>query len=247
MTVTDDAAEPISTTAPGLAGRAVASQRWADLAFVHWRVDAALVAPLLPPGVRPDVFDGSSWVGLIGFELQGASIFGSPSIPYFGTFGEINVRLYGVDSHGRRGVVFASLEASRLAAVIAARAAFSIPYFWSATRLIRRDGVYEYSSHRHGSPQKRTRLAVRPSTRVVSGDPLADFLTARWALFASRGGSTTFLPNAHEPWDLFEATLESLDDTLVAASGLPGIVGRAPDSVLYSPGVTSRFGRGSRL
>ena len=245
--MTDDATEPISTTAPGLVGRAVASQRWADLAFVHWRVDPGLVAPLLPPGVRPDVFDGSSWVGLIGFELQGASIFGSPSIPYFGTFGEINVRLYAVDSQGRRGVVFASLEASRLAAVIAARAAFSIPYFWAATSVIRRDGLYTYASHRHGKPQERTRLAVRRMGRAVTGDPLAEFLTARWALFTERGSTTMYLPNAHEPWELFEATLESLDDTLVATAGLAGIVGREPDSVLYSPGVTSRFGRGSRL
>ena len=27
-------------------------QRWHDLAFLHWPVDPAVVAPLLPPGTR---------------------------------------------------------------------------------------------------------------------------------------------------------------------------------------------------
>jgi uncharacterized protein YqjF (DUF2071 family) len=239
--------EPVSVTAPGLRGRAVASQRWTDLAFVHWRADAALIAPLLPPGTRPDTFDGTSWVGLIGFVLQKATLFGSPPVPYFGTFVEINVRLYAVDEQGRRGVVFVSLEASRLAAVIGARAAFSLPYFWAATSVIRHQGLLSYRSSRHGAAGARTALSVRPSTRAVVGDPLADFLTARWALFAERGGATMFLPNEHESWELFDARLESLDDSLIETGGLVGIAGREPDSVLYSPGVTARFGRGSKL
>ena len=45
------------------------SQWWRDISFLHWRVDPDLVAPLLPPGVRPDVYDGSSWVGLIPFRM----------------------------------------------------------------------------------------------------------------------------------------------------------------------------------
>ncbi|MCY7286890.1 MAG: DUF2071 domain-containing protein, partial [Cryobacterium sp.] len=133
--MTDAAMDPISAVAPRLAGRASASQRWSHLMFVHWRVDAAVVAPLLPEGLVPDEFDGTSWVGLIPFVLDRATVFGSPPIPYFGTFVEVNVRLYAVDVYGHRGVVFVSLEASRLAAVLAARALFSIPYMWSRTGL----------------------------------------------------------------------------------------------------------------
>ncbi len=234
--------EPISSIAPPLLGRAIASQRWSDLAFVHWRVDSAIVAPLLPVGLAPDQFNGSAWVGLIPFVLDRATLFGSPPVPYFGTFVEVNVRLYAVDDRGRRGVVFLSLEASRLAAVVAARAVFALPYVWSRTSLSRADGVFRYRSTRHFAPAKHSSLAIRPSSKQVIGDPLADFLSARWGLFTSIRGKTIFLPNRHEPWTLFEATLESLDDTLLAAAGLPGIAGRRPDSVLYSPGVTTWFG-----
>jgi uncharacterized protein YqjF (DUF2071 family) len=234
---------PISSVAPPLAGRATASQRWSDLVFLHWRVDADQVAPLLPAGLRPDEFDGSSWVGLIPFVLDRATVFGSAPIPYFGSFVEVNVRLYAVDARGRRGVVFVSLEASRLAAVLAARALFAIPYVWSRTRLEVTNGEYCYTSTRHFASHAHTRIVARSTGTPVVDDPLADFLTARWALFTRVRGRTIRLRNHHEPWRLFTAELDELDDTLLATAGFSGLAGtRAPDSVLYSPGVTTWFG-----
>jgi uncharacterized protein YqjF (DUF2071 family) len=238
----DAAMDPISAVAPLLAGRASASQRWSHLIFLHWRVDAALVAPLLPPGLVPDEFDGTSWVGLIPFVLDQATVFGSPPIPYFGTFVEVNVRLYAVDAQGHRGVVFVSLEASRLAAVLAARTLFSLPYMWSRTRVEFSAGEYRYTSRRHLVASAHTEIVVRPTVRPVSSNALADFLTARWALFTRSRGRTVHLRNHHEPWELFEAELVRLDDTLLAAAGFPGLADRPPDSVLYSPGVTTWFG-----
>lgn len=243
--MTNAGAYPISAIAPPLAGRAVASQRWSHLVFLHWRVDAELVAPLLPAGLVPDEYDGSSWVGLIPFVLDRATILGSPPIPYVGTFVEVNVRLYAKDSRGRRGVVFVSLEASRLAAVLAARALFSLPYVWSRTRLRVDSGQYRYTSTRHGDATRRTEVVARPGVVAVVDDPLADFLTARWALFTSIRGRTVHLRNHHEPWPLYRAELVSLDDTLLAAASFAGLADRAPDSVLYSPGVTTWFGRGT--
>jgi uncharacterized protein YqjF (DUF2071 family) len=231
-------------TAPPLPGRTVASQRWSHLVFLHWRVDAAEVAPLLPEGLSPDLHDGSTWVGLIPFVLDRATIFGSPPVPYFGDFVEVNVRLYAIDEQGRRGVVFVSLEASRLAAVLAARAAFSLPYVWSRTRLVRTDGEFDYSSRRHRDHAASSRIVARPSSTRVHGDALADFLTARWALFTTIRGRTVYLRNTHDAWPLFEAELLELDDSLLARAGFPGLASRAPDSVLYSPGVVTRFGRG---
>ena len=144
---------------------------------------------------------------------------------------------------GRRGVVFLSLEASRLAAVLAARAVFSIPYFWSATSLERNDdGTIEYLARRHRGTGA-SRIVSRPLDEPVVEDATADFLTARWALFTSRFGRTRYLPNTHAPWRLQRAELLELSDSLLAEAGLAGVSNRPPDSVLYSPGVTTRFGR----
>ncbi|MDF9751654.1 DUF2071 domain-containing protein [Arthrobacter sp. ES3-54] len=110
-------------------------QRWMDAVFLHWRIPEAVSASFMPPGVAPDVFDGSAWVGLIGFRMQRAGLGPGPGVPYFGSFNEINVRLYSRESDGTRGVVFRSLDASRLAVVLAARAA-GIPYVWSRTSFL---------------------------------------------------------------------------------------------------------------
>ncbi len=236
------APKPISVIGPDIQGPTVASQRWSTLTFLHWRVESDRISPLLPPGVRPDEHDGSSWVGLIGFHLGKATLGGSPPIPYLGDFAEINVRLYGVDESGRRGVVFVSLEASRLLAVLAARAVFSIPYFWAATALDVAGHRVEYSSQRHVG-RGSTRFVATTDDEVVAGDATADFLTARWGLFTRRFGSTVFLPNSHEPWSLQRAVVNELDDTLLEVAGFPGLADRMPDSVLYSAGVTTRFGR----
>ncbi|GAA4665494.1 YqjF family protein [Frondihabitans cladoniiphilus] len=240
-------AEAVTTVAPALPGAGIIQQRWSDLAFVHWRVEPERVAPLLPPGTRPDVFDGSTWVGLIGFEL-GRSAFGPlPPVPYFGTFPETNVRLYSVDDEGRRGVVFRSLEAAKLPPVLAARAGLGLPYTWADMSIVRGGGTLTYDSRRRwpaaagASPHPTSHLTIRPLDEKVSGDPLADFLTARWGMHVERGGTTRYWRNEHPAWPLQRAELVELDDQLVAAGGLPGVVERAPDSVLYSRGVTTRF------
>ncbi|MFM2076338.1 MAG: hypothetical protein RJA49_228, partial [Actinomycetota bacterium] len=73
------------------------------------------------------------------------------------------------------------------------------------------------------------------------------FLTARWGLFlADRAGATRYWPNEHPSWPLRAATVEHLDDDLVAAAGFPGVTSRPPDSVLFSEGVHTRFGPRSR-
>ena len=232
--------EPLTAQAPPLAGPVVASQDWRDVAFLHWRVPAAHVADLLPRGVVPDEHDGGTWVGLIGFELDRATIGPTPPIPYFGRFAEINVRLYGVDTLGRRGVVFRSLEASRLVAVLAARAAFSIPYVWSSTSITRGPSSVAFAARRHLRPG-RTAFAIEWSPDPVVPGDLELFLTARWGLFTQRFGRTIYLPNEHEAWHLHRATMTGMDDELVRLAGVP--VSAPPDSVLFSPGVTARFGR----
>ncbi len=234
----------MTSDAPRLGRRQIMHQRWEDVAFLHWRVDAARVAPLLPAGTTPDVFDGSSWVGLIPFRMVGAGLGTSPAVPWLGTFAETNVRLYSVDRDGRRGVVFRSLDASRLGVVLGARLAFALPYCWARMRVRNVGGDLEYTSTRRwpGGRSLSSRVVVRPESLVVRDDPLAQFLTARWGLHTRRVGRCLFVPNEHPTWPLHTATLRYLHDDLVAAAGLPGVSGEHPDSVLWSTGVRAVFG-----
>ena len=235
--------EPVSPEAPGLAGRTLLTPSWLDLAFLHWAGDPAGVAPLLPVGAVPDVHEGVTYVGLIAFRMHRIGWLGLPGLPYLGTFPETNVRLYSVDAHGRRGVVFRSLEASRLLPVLTARIGFRLPYVWSRMS-VRRDGeVLDYASRRRwpGPVGAHSRISIRVGEQIAEPSPLEHFLTARWGLHNAWFGRPIFLPNEHPRWPLHRAELLSCEEDLVAAAGLPQPLG-APDSVLYSPGVPVRFG-----
>lgn len=236
-------------TAPPLDRLTIMSQWWREITFLHWRVDPGDVAPLLPRGTRPDVVDGSSWVGLIPFRMVSAGVGDGPAVPWLGTFCETNVRLYSVGEDGRRGVVFLSLEAERLAVVLGARAVFGIPYMWARMSVERRhdpDGstvTYRSSRRLPGPRGAGGTIEVRVGDRIERPDPLEVWLTARWAAHSRHLGRLLYVPNAHEPWPLRRAELLRLDDTLLAAAGLFGLASRAPDSVLFSEGVYARFAR----
>jgi uncharacterized protein YqjF (DUF2071 family) len=235
--------EPVTSTAPRPFRTTVFTQGWRDVTFLHWAVDPALVAPLLPAGARPDVLDGATYVGLIPFRMRRIGLWRAPGLPYLGSFAETNVRLYSVDDQGRRGVVFRSLEADRLLPVLAARSVARLPYLWSRMR-VERDGdriTYRTARRWPGPRGAGGTVTIRIGGPLTAPDPLASFLTARWGLHQTTAGRLAYWPNEHPEWPLRRAELLALDDDLVAAAGLPS-VGGPPDSVLFSPGVDVRFG-----
>lgn len=236
--------EPITAEPPHAAGRPLLTQSWLDLAFLHWAVDPAEAAPLLPAGTRPDTVDGTTYVGLVAFRMHRVGWLGLPGIPYLGSFPETNVRLYSVDAHGRRGVVFRSLDASRLLPVAVGRAAFRLPYLWSRMRVRRRGDTVVYTSRRRwpGPRGAYSRIAVRIGRPVEEPSELEHFLTARWGMHSLFFGRSAYLPNVHPRWALHRAELLHCEENLIAAAGLPAPAGE-PVSVLYSPGVAVRFSR----
>ncbi|MEU9128012.1 DUF2071 domain-containing protein [Kitasatospora sp. NPDC048540] len=239
--------EPVTPGPPRAVGATLLTQSWLDLTFLHWEVEPERVAPLLPAGARPDTVDGVSHVGLVAFRMHRIGWFGLPGLPYLGSFPETNVRLYSVDRHGRRGVVFRSLEASRLVPVLAARAGFRLPYVWARMAVRHEGDTVTYTSSRRwpGPRGARSRITVEVGPELAEPSALEHFLTARWGLHSSFAGRPLYLPNVHPRWPLHRARLLGLDEDLIAAAGLPG-VGGEPCSVLYSPGVPVRFGLPSR-
>ncbi|WP_445262932.1 YqjF family protein [Pseudokineococcus sp. 1T1Z-3] len=232
------------------------TQSWVDLAFLHWAVPPERAQPWMPPGVRPDVVVGDdgrevTYVALVPFRMVGAGVGRGPAVPWLGTFWETNVRLYSVDETGRRGVVFASLDASRLGVVLGARASFGLPYRWARMRGDERvrDGARELAwtaRTRWPGPRDRTsRVAVRVGEPIAGDAPdaaLAAFLTARWGLHTAHAGRTWYVPNAHDQWPLRRAQVLALDDELLGAAGFEDLAQRPPDHVAFAGRVGVRFG-----
>lgn len=226
---------------PPLPRPVLLDQRWVDLTFVHWPVDAASIAHLYPPGTRPDVFEGATYVGLVPFTMRSTRFGTSLPMPYFGTFLETNVRLYSVDDAGHHGVLFRSLETARLVVVPVTRIGLGVPYTWARMRMTKRDNEITYESTRRW-PRRGLRLRMTIAVgEPVEPTPLEVWLTARWGAHTLKAGRTWWVPNEHETWPLHAADVVELDDELVGAAGLSptGPALRA----LFSPGVHTRFGR----
>ncbi|KAB1978566.1 DUF2071 domain-containing protein [Streptomyces triticiradicis] len=234
--------------APAAVRSPLLTQWWLDLTFIHWAVDPGAVAPLLPHGLTADTCDGVTYVGLVAFRMGKVGWLRLPGVPYFGSFPETNVRLYSVDAQGRRGVVFRSMDASRLVPVLLGRLGFRLPYRWSRMD-VRADGdivTYRSSRHRPGPSRARSRIVVRVGRPVQDPTELEHFLTARWGMHNAFPGGIGYLANDHPRWPLHNAELITCEENLLATAGLPPS-DRPPVSVLYSPGVPVRLGRPTGL
>ncbi|WP_204039066.1 YqjF family protein [Acrocarpospora phusangensis] len=222
--------------------RPVMHQRWSELTFVHWRYPPETVAPLLPPGLSPETFDGSAWVGLVPFLMKGVRMPGMPPLPWMSFFPETNVRTYVRDESGRAGVWFFSLDAARLPAVVGGRAGFHLPYFWSDMSVRRAATLWTYHSRRRlpGPPGAHVDLEVRVGSSLDSPDELAHFLTARYLLFNLVSGRLASAQVEHPPWPLQQASLVHLDESLLRAGDIPSPDG--PPVLHASLGVPVRIG-----
>lgn len=216
------------------------SQSWSEAVFLHWRIPASTAERYMPPLIEPDVFLGSTWVGLIAFRLHGTRIGGAVPVPWLGSFTEVNLRLYTRGADGSRGVLFVSLDASRLGTVLAARS-IGVPYVFSRCRNRHRtgEGTFGYDVKRFRG-QGFSTFSVRPDFTRQAEDRLSLELTARFGAHARLAGRTVFVPNSHRPWPLYPARLISFDDGLLPSAGFP-LTG-PPESVLFSPGVRTVFG-----
>ncbi len=236
--------EAVLAANPRTVRRPVMLQGWHDLASVHWRYDPEVVQALLPDGFRVDTHDGAAWVGLLPFYMRRIRVPGLPAFGPLSTFPETNIRTYLVDPDGRRGVWFCSLDVTRLLPALVARATYRLPYCWARMSIEQDGDTWTYRSARRwprGEASSAVRVRVGAALPAEEVAELDHFLTARWALGSRLGRRLLWAEVDHEPWVVHRAELLELDETLLAAAGLPAPTG--DPVVLWSPGVEVRIGR----
>ncbi|MBU3690026.1 MAG: hypothetical protein B7C54_02135 [Acidimicrobiales bacterium mtb01] len=215
------------------------TQRWQNLAFLHWAYEPEQVARLLPEGVELDTFEGKAYVALVPFQMRDLQVTRLPKIPGTSDFPEINVRTY-VRSRGRPAVWFFSLDTPKLLPTIGARVAFRLPYCFgpsSVTLAGEGDGAVLTSEVSRRWPDRTsTSLALRVGAPLSEVGDFEHFLTDRWGLVAPRyGGGFNYGAVEHGAWPLHTGEVLHLDDSLLTAAGLPAPQGEP--HVLFSPGV----------
>ncbi|WP_220504015.1 YqjF family protein [Microbispora sp. H13382] len=233
----------VSPTA-GRVERPVMYHHWSDITFIHWRYPPGIVQAFLPDGLTVDTYEGSAYVGLTPFLMRGVRAPGLPPLPGLSRFPETNVRTYARDARGRGGLWFLSLDAGNLPAVLGARAAYGLPYYWSDMSVTGAGERRRYRCGRRWPGPSGARCDVDVDLGAALGeaerDGLADFLVERYRLFTVVAGRLVTAEVEHPRWPLHRAHVSGLEQGLLEAAGLP-----APDHdplVHASPGVPVRVG-----
>lgn len=182
--------------------------RWHDLLFAHWPLASGLLAPLIPPPLELDLFEGRAWIGIVPFRMSAIRHRRMPSIPGARAFPELNVRTYVTRPGGKPGVWFFSLDAASRIAVRAARRAFHLPYFDARMSCTSgADGTIEYHSTRthHAAPPAELSGRYQPIGEAFAAVPqsIEQFLTERYCLYAADRNGHIFRGDIHHrPWPL---------------------------------------------
>ena len=132
-------------------------QTWGKLLFMHWRINEALLRPLIPERLTIDTFQGSAWIGVTPFTMWGVRPTFTPPVPFLSEFHELNVRTY-VHLEGVPALVrLARREQHRDSLVLAH---LSKPAYFNPTRLEEKGAI---------STTPRARTAARRVHDVAGG------------------------------------------------------------------------------
>jgi len=196
-------------------------QRWLRLGFLHWAVAPAMLAPLLPPGLQLDTWDGRAYVGIVPFTIRGSRPGFLPPVPGLANFHELNLRTY-VHRQGRDpGVFFFSLDAASRFAVWGARLAYKLPYHLADITMSGRPQGITFASRRRGSGAQAS-FACRywptaPASAAAPGT-LEFFLVERYLLHSWDGRALRTARVWHAPYPLAPARADELTEELASAS-----------------------------
>ncbi|MFV0435489.1 MAG: YqjF family protein [Leucobacter sp.] len=216
---------------PAAARMPINAQTWESLSLLHWEVPVSAVQRRLPPGLIADELDGRTWLGVVPFVMSGVRVPPLPAIPRWSVFPELNARVYVHDLAGNRGVWFLNLWCSSGGFVASARA-LGLPYRRAHAHvgLARTTGGADAVAYRFLRSRRRAAIsfeaAISAAEAADASSGLTAWLTARWNMFAVRGGRLWRYPVHHEPWTLCRAITDELRTDVperlgFAISGVP--------------------------
>jgi hypothetical protein len=226
----------------------IMTQRWNDLLFLHYSLEPELVRAKVPDILTLDTYRQRAWVSVTPFWINHLRPPGVPSLPWFSSFNEINVRTY-VTYNGKPGVYFFSLDASNLSAVWGARVFYRLPYWQASMKVTGKGGAkIEYRSKRHHGPKPaELECAYGPAGRPFRARPasLEHFLTERYCLYTITRKRLYRGDIHHLPWELQTAEVDVQKNTMAQTAGLE--LGPRPDLAYFARELKVLFWAPDRL
>ncbi|WP_066289911.1 YqjF family protein [Bacillus sp. FJAT-29937] len=193
-------------------------QTWRNLLFIHWPIPSEILRKHIPSSLEIDTFNGSAWLGIIVFLMDGIYPRGLSNLSILPKFQEVNVRTY-VKCNGKSGIYFLSLDVCDWASYTIAKRWLRLPYHSSQISIEKKGKNFHFESIRKRNTEITLDGIYTPLEEVYlpNEGTLDHFLTERYCFFSSSNGTHTYcLEIHHQPWKLQKAELEINHNTLFA-------------------------------
>ena len=195
-------------------------QNWHHLLFLHWEIPPAELQALIPAGLTVDTYEGKAYVGVIPFTMTGLMT----------NFHEVNVRTYVHRNGHDPGVWFFSLDASSSMAVLGARTAYKLPYYYADIDFaVTEEALPQVAFRAHrNDPRSQSPAHIHTQYRPIEGPfapaplgTLEHFLIERYILYSQDENHELHRARVHhQPYPVQRAEVAMLDETMVWAAGV---------------------------
>ncbi len=232
---------------------------WRKLIMAQYAVEPDVLAPYLPGGVELDLYEGQSFVSLVGFLFDRVRIKGI-AVPFHTRFEEVNLRFYvrRVMPGGavRRGVVFVSEIVPKAAITLVARTLYGEAYSTAPTgHLWQSEGGQLRVQYRWKHVRGWQRLEVLAGGRAEAIAPgsMEEFITEHYWGYTKRGGvlsaGTGEYGVTHPSWECYPVLSAEVKADFGGLYGeaFAGLSERKPDHVLLAEGSAIGIRWGGRI
>jgi uncharacterized protein YqjF (DUF2071 family) len=212
-----------------------------------------LLERFVPVGTEPDLFEGRTYLSLVGFEFNRLRIFGL-AVPFHQSFEEVNLRFY-VKRSSRRGVVFIRELVPRYAVAAVARFAFNENYSrvsMSHRTQTRAEGDVAEAEYAWGSGQDRCsmRIETEGASFLPPDGSMGQFITEHyWGYSAQPGGGCLEYEVQHPGWRVWNAKRASFSGDAAGfyGAGIAQALTHEPDSAFLTSGSPVTVFKGTRI
>ena len=203
-------------------------QGWRQVLFIHFPVPQTIIEDLIPAGLVPDSFDGTTWVSVVSFNVVNTHPRGLSSFSPISNFSELNLRTY-VSDGKIPGTHFFDIKANKRIPVLM-NSLLGLPY--KKEKLLIEDNSVRLQAADNGIALD---LSFAPGEVINARTDLDKWLTERYCTYQRFMGALCRYSIHHAEWPLRQAIVQM--ETLDYRFGPLHLTREANAVAHYSPGV----------